>query len=146
MRLSRQFQAWLFFLQKDFKCKNKNSQANINQQNKIKHTLDNSGNNFLHAQTSKRVKVTCFAIWSFSCVQNLFVKKKNKQAWNCLVNLIILYYWHVPLSTYLSNLYLHAFVFICNHLWESFLFMRIFLNLFLFMIICVNLFFKSLWK
>ena len=78
MRLSRQFQACLFFLRKNLKRKKKKkSQADINQQNKIKHTLDNSGNNFLHAQTSKRVKVICFAFWSFSCVQNLFVKKKK---------------------------------------------------------------------
>ena len=45
---------------------------------------------------------------------------KNKQAWNCPDNLILLYYWRVPLSTHLWSLYLYAFVFICNHLWEPF--------------------------
>ena len=126
MRLSRQFQAWLFFLQKDFKCKKKNSQANINQQNKIKHTLDNSGNNFLHAQTSKRVKVTCFAIWSFSCVQNLFVKKKINRLE--IVLLTSLYYttdMYPYQLTYQTSIYMHlsSFVTICENLfflWESF--------------------------
>ena len=33
----------------------------MNQQNKNKLTLNNKGNNFLSAQTSKRVKVACFA-------------------------------------------------------------------------------------
>ena len=126
MRLSRQFQAWLFFLQKDFKCKKKNSQANINQQNKIKHTLDNSGNNFLHAQTSKRVKVTCFAIWSFSCVQNLFVKKKINRLE--IVLLTSLYYttdMYPYQLTYQTSIYMHlsSLVTICENLfflWESF--------------------------
>ena len=126
MRLSRQFQAWLFFLQKDFKCKKTNSQANINQQNKIKHTLDNSGNNFLHAQTSKRVKVTCFAIWSFSCVQNLFVKKKINRLE--IVLLTSLYYttdMYPYQLTYQTSIYMHlsSFVTICENLfflWESF--------------------------
>ena len=126
MRLSRQFQAWLFFLQKYFKCKKKNSQANINQQNKIKHTLDNSGNNFLHAQTSKRVKVTCFAIWSFSCVQNLFVKKKINRLE--IVLLTSLYYttdMYPYQLTYQTSIYMHlsSFVTICENLfflWESF--------------------------
>ena len=126
MRLSRQFQAWLFFLQKDFKCKKKNSQANINQQNKIKHTLDNSGNNFLHAQTSKRVKVTCFAIWSFSCAQNLFVKKKINRLE--IVLLTSLYYttdMYPYQLTYQTSIYMHlsSFVTICENLfflWESF--------------------------
>ena len=30
-------------------------------------------------------------LWVFLCAQNLFVKK-NKQAWNCLDNLILIYY------------------------------------------------------
>ena len=29
----------------------------------------------------------------FFCARNLFVKKINKQAWNCLDNIISLYYW-----------------------------------------------------
>ena len=39
----------------------KHSQENINQQNKNKLTLNNKGNDFSRAQTSKRVKVACFA-------------------------------------------------------------------------------------
>ena len=43
----RQFQACLFFLRKDF-ARTK-TQANINQQNKIKQTLNNKGDNFSRA-------------------------------------------------------------------------------------------------
>ena len=69
----------------------KHSQANINQQNRITQTLNNKGNNFSSAQTSKRVKVACFAFWCILCARNHFVKK-NKQAWNCPDNVILLYY------------------------------------------------------
>ena len=60
MRLSRQFQACLFFYEKISRAQN-HSQANISQQNKIKQTLNNKGNNFSHAQISMRVNVACFA-------------------------------------------------------------------------------------
>ena len=92
----------------------------------------------------------CFVSWFLLvmcfCAREIFLskkkkKKKNRQAWNCLDNVIILYYWGVPLSIHLSRIYLYARIFIFDHLWESLLFMRIFLNLFLFMIICENLFF-----
>ena len=43
-------------------------------------TLNNKGNNFSSAQTSKRVKVACFAFWCILCARNHFVKKNNKQA------------------------------------------------------------------
>ena len=51
MRLSRQFQAclfiYLFFIfYKKISCAQKHSQANMNQQNKIKQTLNNKDNNF----------------------------------------------------------------------------------------------------
>ena len=131
------FKLVYFFLRKDF-ARTKHSQANINQQNKIKETLNNKVNSFSRAQTYKSLKVTCFAFECFLCARNLFVKikTKKKQAWNCLDNLISLYYWCLPLSTHLSSVYLYAFVFICNHLWESFLFV----------IICKNLFFKVFMK
>ena len=87
----------------------------------------------------------CFVSWFLlmTCFfgREIFSSKKNKQAWNCLDNLIILYYLRVPLSTHLPRIHLYALIFICDHLWESLLFMKIFLNLFLFMIICENLFF-----
>ena len=51
----------MFFLRKDF-ARTK-TLANINQQNKIKQTLNNKGKIFLHAQTSNRVKVVCFTFW-----------------------------------------------------------------------------------
>ena len=98
MRLSRQFQACLFFFYEMILRAQKHSQANINQQNKIKQTLNKQGNNFLRAQFSKRVKVACFAFWCFFSTQNLFAKK-YKQAWNCLDNLILLYYcWLLNIS------------------------------------------------
>ena len=88
----------------------------------------------------------CFVCWfllvtCFCAHETFSSKKKNKQAWNCLDNLNILYYWGVPLSSHLLRIYLHALIFICDHLRESLLFMRIFLKPFLFMIICENLFF-----
>ena len=85
----------------------------------------------------------------------------------------LLYYWHVPPSTYLWQVvctHLFLFMIICGglfFLWESFLFMRIssylwssvggglffYENLFLFMITCENLFclwesliYNHLWK
>ena len=86
------------------------------------------------------ILVTCF------CVPKIFSSEKNKQTWYCLDNLNLLYYWGVPLSSHLSKIQLCALNFICDHLWKSLLFMKVFLNLFLFMIICENVVFKSLWK
>ena len=92
------FKLVFVFFTKRFPAHKKHSQANINQQDKIKQTLKNKGNNFSRAQTSKRVKVACFAFWCFLCARNLFVKKEiNKQAWNCLDNLILLYFWNLIL-------------------------------------------------
>ena len=78
MKLSGQFHACLFFSYKNISRAQKHLQANINQQNRIKQTLNNKGNNFLPAKASRRVKVACFAFWCFLCAQNLFVKKINK--------------------------------------------------------------------
>ena len=50
-----------FFFYEKISHAQKHSQANINQQNKIKQTLNNKGNNFLRAKIFKRVKVACFA-------------------------------------------------------------------------------------
>ena len=80
MRLSGQFQACLFFFYEKISRPQKHSQANINQQNRIMQTLNNKGNNFSNAQTSKRVKVACFAFWCILCARNHLVKKKNKQS------------------------------------------------------------------
>ena len=100
MRLSRQFQVCLFFLfTKRFRAQKNTPQAKINYQNKNKLTL-NKGNNFSRAKSSKRVKVVCFTFWCFLCAWNLFVKK-SKPAWNCLDNLISLYY--CAASTYLLS-------------------------------------------
>ena len=53
MRLSGQFQIiFFFFLQKGFEHK-KRSQAKINQQKKIKQTLNSKGNIFMRGKTSK---------------------------------------------------------------------------------------------
>ena len=57
MRLSGQFQASLFFFYEKVSPAQADSQVNINQQNKIKQTVNNKSNNVLRAQTSKRVKV-----------------------------------------------------------------------------------------
>ena len=76
MRLSRRIQA-CFFYEKILRAQ-KHSEANKNEQNKIKQTLNNKGNNFSCAQTSKRLNVFYFRFWGFLYAQNLFVKKINR--------------------------------------------------------------------
>ena len=78
------------------------------------------------------------------CVFKIFSQKKL--VWNCPDNLILLYYWRVPLSTRLSRIYLYTFILICYHLWESLLFMEIFLNSSCLSSSVRIYFFKSLWK
>ena len=54
--------------------------------------------------------------------------KKNKETWNSPDNLI--YYItdvYLPQPTYVEFICMHL-IFICDHLWQSLLFMRIFLN------------------
>ena len=83
MTLSRQFQACLFFyLRKDFariKTLSSKQLTKKKKKKKLKRTLNDRSNNFLRAQTSKWVRVACFAFWWFLRAQNPFVKK-NKQA------------------------------------------------------------------
>ena len=71
MRLLGQFQACLFFYEKDLSVK-KHSQAKINQQNKVKQTL-NKGNNFY---ARKNLKVVSFTFWCFFYAQKTFSHKK----------------------------------------------------------------------
>ena len=119
MRLSRQFQACLFyfyfiFLTKRFHAHKNMSQAKINQQNKNKLTLNNKGNNFSHVL--KLLSVTCF------CAREIFLPKK-KINWLKIVLITSLYYTtcvYPYKPTYRE--------FTCTHL-------------FLFVIICENLFF-----
>ena len=51
MRLSRQFQACLFFYEKILRAQ-KHSQANINQPNNIQQTLNNQGNKWLQLDSN----------------------------------------------------------------------------------------------
>ena len=51
----------VYFFYKKISRARKQSQANINQKNKTKQKLNNKGNNFSRAKTSKRVKVAFFA-------------------------------------------------------------------------------------
>ena len=90
----------------------------------------------------------CF--WVFSYAQNLFVKKKVNRLE--IVSIASIHYTtdvYPPQPAY-WGLYLHAFIFICDHLWESLFFLKIFLNpfylweLFWILFIFKNLFF--LWK
>ena len=126
MRISRQFQDRLFSYEKVLNAQ-KHSQANINQQNKNKRTKSNKGNGFLCTQTSKKVKVACFVFWCFLCIRNLFIKKKKI----CLeIVLIPSFYYTTDMypyqPTYWASIY--TLIFTQNHLWESLLFMKIFLN------------------
>ena len=134
MRLSRQFQACLFFSNKKISCTQKHSQANINQQNKTKQTLNNLGNNFSREQTSKRVKVACLPFWFFLCARNLLVKKINRLE---IVLITSLYYTTNVYSyqpTYQASIYTHLFLFvtICENLFESlFIYDHLFESIFL---------------
>ena len=62
MKLSRQFQAFFFY--EKISHLQKHSQPNINQQNKIKQTLNNKGNSFSPAKSfhKKKKKKTGFNI------------------------------------------------------------------------------------
>ena len=129
---------FIFFYEKVLSVK-KHSQAKINQQNKIKQTLNNKGNNFLLVQTSKRLEVVCFTFWCFLCAQNLFVKKINRLE----IALMTSFYYTTDVypyqSTHVSSHYLYAlflFLTICEKLFESFLSV----------IICENLFFQVFMK
>ena len=73
MRLSRQFQTCLIFLRKSIE--RKKTQVKINQQNKIKQTLNNKGNIFY---APKNLKVVCLAFWCFFTSKTCWLK--NKQA------------------------------------------------------------------
>ena len=95
MRLSRQFQAcfFFFFIRKD-----------IASQKSPKRKA--SSFTILEVCARKKLLPLLFSVslflfcwFIFACdvflyAQNLFVKKKNKQAWNCLDNLSLLYYSH----------------------------------------------------
>ena len=129
MRLSSQFQACLFyfFWRKDFAC------------TKTRHTLEvyaHVKNCCLYYLVLAYFSfVSWFSLVTCFCAREIFSSKKGKQAWNCLDNLILLYYWRVSPSTSLLRIYLRTLIFICDHLWESLLFMKIFFireNLFFF--------------
>ena len=91
MRLSRQFQTCLIFLQKDFASTKSTKTQNYP---------------LMHAKKLLLLLFrVCLILFSwliftcdvFLCTQNLFIKKnkttkKKTQAWNCLDNLIMLYY------------------------------------------------------
>ena len=108
MRLLRQFQAFFFFFYKKILCIQK-CESNQNQPTKQKQaqTKELRQQFFARTKTSKRVKVICFGFWYFFACK-IFLLKKNKQVWNCLDGLILLYYWWVPLSTCLWRIYLYA--------------------------------------
>ena len=128
MRLSRQFQACLFnFFYEKISHAQKHSQANINQQNKVKQILNNKGNNFPCAQTFKRVKVACFAFWCFLYARNVFVKKYIYIIIISLEIVLITSFQYTPdvypyQPIYRASVYMHLFLFvtICENLFESF--------------------------
>ena len=94
MRLSRQFQACLFFFTKKISRVKNTSQAKMNLQNKFKQTLTNKNNNFscvLKLLRGWKPFVLCFVL----LLRSRLFRKKNKQASNFFDNLIILYYWNL---------------------------------------------------
>ena len=86
-----------FFYEKILRAQS-HSQWNINQQSKIKQTLNNKRTNFSRAQTCKQVKVACLAFFCFLCAQNLFVKKKKKNRLEII--LITSFYYTIESKTY----------------------------------------------
>ena len=128
MRLLGQFKTSLVFLRKNF--------ARTKTQIKPKPT------NFLCLRSFYAQKIVAFVvfsslnfislvgfglIWVFVRAKS-FPKVQKKNWFEIVLITYVLYYWHVPLSTHLSRVCLYALIFICGHLWESLLFMRILLN------------------
>ena len=66
----------LFFLRKDFKCIKTLTNKKPTNKTKITKQKNNKGDNFLRAQTSKRVKVACFTFVAFYALK-IFSWKKN---------------------------------------------------------------------
>ena len=79
---------FILFLWKDFECTKMQIKQKSTKKTKISKQKITQGSNFLRTKTFKKVKIVCFLFWCFLRVQNLFVKKKNKLAWNCLDSLI----------------------------------------------------------
>ena len=70
MRLSRQFQACLFFLQKDLECTKMQINQNQPTKTKISKQKTTKATVFLHFKEGKNC-------WCFLYAQNLFVKKSK---------------------------------------------------------------------
>ena len=68
-----------FFLRKDFWARKNTHKQTLANKTKNKWTKNHKGNDFLRAQTSKKVKVISFTFWCFLFAQSLFVKKKKKK-------------------------------------------------------------------
>ena len=64
------------FLQKDFKRTKTLTNKKPTNKTKISEQKNKKSNNFLHAQTYKRVKVTCFAFGAFFTLKIFSWKKK----------------------------------------------------------------------
>ena len=63
------------FLRKDFKRRKTLTNKKPTNKTKISEQKTNKDDDFLHAQTSKGIKVACFAFGAFFYAWNLFVKK-----------------------------------------------------------------------
>ena len=78
-----------FFYEKILSAQKTHHKQKTNQQNKIKQTKGNKGNNFSRAQKLLRGwKLFVLRFGAFFYAQNIFVKKINKRTWNCPDNLI----------------------------------------------------------
>ena len=130
MRVSGQFQPNFCFLRKDFartKIRHKQKatdKTKLSKQKTTKATIFRMEKNFWEGEN----RLFCILMLFYG--QNCFVKdkKEKKSTWNCPDNL--LYYWCISLSTSVWRISLYAFIFICDCLWESLLFVRIFWNLY----------------
>ena len=92
MRLSRQFQACLFFSRKIFWAyKNVNQPKPTNKSKNSRTKKKQRQRYFACTKTSKGVKIVCRVLVLF--VRAKYFRKKTKQTRNCLDNLNSLYYF-----------------------------------------------------
>ena len=92
MRLSRQFQACLFFSRKIFWAYKKANQPKPTNKKKIVEQKKNNGNGILRAQ--KLLRGWKLFVWVLVLfVRAKYFRKKTKQTRNCLDNLNSLYYF-----------------------------------------------------
>ena len=92
MRLSGQFQACLFFFVEKVLSAKKAPKSKTSDFHPLRSFFSHIKNvDFVVFCSLVFVMLVEFCLWVFFHAQKLFIKKINKQIWNCPVKLIILY-------------------------------------------------------